>query len=120
MVRLIRVVAESVGKPVSCVSNCYNTGLDSISKHSWITKEEAYNIFYVLVLKIKICNFCGQILQLYLLGLKTREHGLEILNVGGIKCKNVYEMEDNVDTDLWKAISILSFLKPTPWDVQPN
>lgn len=120
MVRLILVVAESAGKPVSCVSNCYNTGLDSISKHSWITKEEAYNIFYVLVLKIKICNFCGHILQLYLPGLKTRELGLEILNVGGIKCKNVYEMGANVDTDLWKAISILGFLKHTPRDVQPT
>lgn len=69
------MVAESAGEPVSSVSNCYTTGLDSISKHSWITKEEAYNIFSVLVLKIKICNFCGQILQLYRLRLETKEHG---------------------------------------------
>lgn len=77
-------------------------------------KKGAYDVFYVLVLKIQICNFCGYILQLHLLRLKTRELGLEILNVGGIKCKNVYEMGANVDTDLWKAISILGFLKPTP------
>lgn len=81
------MVAESAGEPVSCVSNCYTTGLDSISKHSWITKEEAYNIFSVLVLKIKICNFCGQILQLYRLRLETKEHGLEVLDVEGIQCK---------------------------------
>lgn len=81
------MVAESAGEPVSCVSNCYTTGLDSISKHSWITKEEAYNIFSVLVLKIKICNFCGQILQLYWLRLETKEHGLEVLDVEGIQCK---------------------------------
>lgn len=81
------MVAESAGEPVSCVSNCYTTGLDFISKHSWITKEEAYNIFSVLVLKIKICNFCGQILQLYRLRLETKEHGLEVLDVEGIQCK---------------------------------
>lgn len=81
------MVAESAGEPVSCVSNCYTTGLDSISKHSWITKEEAYNIFSVLVLKIQICNFCGQILQLYRLRLETKEHGLEVLDVEGIQCK---------------------------------
>lgn len=81
------MVTESAGEPVSCVSNCYNTGLESISKHYWITKNEAYNIFYVLVLKIKICNFCGHILQFYRLRLETKEHGLEVLDVEGKQCK---------------------------------
>lgn len=107
MVRLILVVAESAEEPLSCVSNCYNLGLDSIRRRSGITKRRKHIVYFmVLVLKIKISDFCGHILQLHLLRLKSREHGLEVLNVGGIKCKMSMR---------WEILLTLTFGKQNPF-----